>query len=58
MLSELAEARYAARLAEADRRRRLRELTAARGQRLRRLGLALRLPRPRRSRPTACATAR
>lgn len=66
MLSELVEARYAARLAEAERRRRVRELSAARAHRLR---SALRhsqphLPRLRRPRlraaatSTTCATAR
>jgi hypothetical protein len=53
MLSDLVEARYAARLAEAERRRQLRQLTQ---QRAHRLGRTLHLPRLRRT--TACVPAR
>ena len=49
MLSDLVEARYAARLAEAERRRQLRQLTAQRAHRLR---VSVRLPWPR----YVCAT--
>lgn len=57
MLADLVEARYAARLAEAERRRQLRQLTQARVHRLR---VAWHLPWPHRhpATTTTCATAR
>jgi len=55
MLADLVEARYEARLAEAERRRQLRQLTR---QRARRLRVGWHLPWPRRHPTTTCATAR
>ena len=61
LLSDLVDARDAARLAEAERRRRLHELGAARAHRLRtalRHPHLPRMPRLRAARSTTCATAR
>ncbi len=55
LLADLVEARYAARLAEAERRRQLRQLSRARVHRVR---IAWRGWRPHRRPATTCATAR
>lgn len=55
LLADLVEARYAARLAEAERRRQLRQLSRARVHRVR---IAWRLWWPHRRPATTCATAR
>ena len=55
MLADLVEARYAARLAEAERRRQLRQLSR---QRVHRLRVAWHLPWPHRHPTTTCATAK